>query len=231
MEIILDADGEDLVRDAHFDIAVPVHVETFHGETKIFAYPSVKSLCEDYAAAFANDLYGDAAIRYLQDGCAAFCSPLGYAPDRYCAVVGYNFLAPSGLTAEEDFCKRIRRAGKYENLTTFDLSACLAAERVIFAVVRDGAIVSLAVTCEAPTFGAFGEGGDRIEISVETAPDYRGHGYATACVRALAAFLAANGHGTLYKCRKENVASARVARGAGLVQTGNFAYFVYRKNG
>ena len=100
---------------------------------------------------------------------------------------------------------------------------------MIFAVVSEDAIVSLAVSCEAPI--AAGEEGTPIEIGVETVPDYRGRGYATACVRALAAYLAARGYRTLYKCRKENVASACVARGAGLVKTGDFAYFVYRKNG
>ncbi len=228
MDIILDADGEDLIRDTHFDIAVPVHVETFDGETKIFAYPSVRTLCENYAARFADDLYSEAATAFLQDGCAAFCKSLGYAMDRHSAVVGYNFLSQEDAAADGTICKRIRRDGKYKNLTTFDLSACLAAERVIFAVVSEDAIVSLAVSCEAP-YG--GEEGTPIEISVETAPDYRGRGYATACVRTLAAYLAARGYRTLYKCRKENVASACVARGAGLVKTGDFAYFVYRKNG
>lgn len=228
MDIILDADGEDLIRDTHFDIAVPVHVETFDGETKIFAYPSVRALCESYAARFADDLYSEAATAFLQEGCAAFCKPLGYAADRHSAVVGCNFLSQENAAADDTVCKRIRRNGKYKNLTTFDLSACLAAERVIFAVVSEDVIVSLAVSCEAPNVGAEGT---PIEISVETAPDYRGRGYATACVRALAAYLAAHGYRTLYKCRKENVASACVARGAGLVKTGDFAYFVYRKNG
>ena len=72
MQIIPDIDGEELVRETNFDIAVPVHVETFGGETKVFAYPSVLSLCETYAARFAADLYSDAALAYLADGCAAF---------------------------------------------------------------------------------------------------------------------------------------------------------------
>lgn len=227
MQIIPDIDGEELVRETNFDIAVPVHVETFGGETKVFAYPSVLSLCETYAARFAADLYSDAALAYLADGCAAFCTSLGYTKDKHSAVVGYNFLPQGEPTCDFAFCKRIRRDGKYENLTTFDLSACLAAERVIFAVVDNDLIVSVAVTCEALT--PENEGG-MIEISTETAPCYRGDGYATACVSALSAYLLSRGYRALYKCRRENEISARVAIGAGFVKQGDFAYFVYRKN-
>lgn len=227
MQIIPDIDGEELVRETNFDIAVPVHVETFGGETKVFAYPSVLSLCETYAARFAADLYSDAALAYLADGCAAFCTSLGYTKDKHSAVVGYNFLPQGEPTCDYSFCKRIRRDGKYENLTTFDLSACLAAERVIFAAISEEKIVSVAVACETLTAENVG---NSIEISTETAPDFRGKGYATACVAALSAHLLSRGYRALYKCRRENTASARVARAAGFEKTGDFAYFVYRKN-
>lgn len=227
MQIIPDIDGEELVRETNFDIAVPVHVETFGGETKVFAYPSVLSLCETYAARFAADLYSDAALAYLADGCAAFCTSLGYTKDKHSAVVGYNFLPQGEPTCNFAFCKRIRRDGKYENLTTFDLSACLAAERVIFAAISEEKIVSVAVACETLTAENVG---NSIEISTETAPDFRGKGYATACVAALSAHLLSRGYRALYKCRRENTASARVARAAGFEKTGDFAYFVYRKN-
>lgn len=227
MQIIPDIDGEELVRETNFDIAVPLHVETFGGETKVFAYPSVLSLCETYAARFAADLYSDAALAYLADGCAAFCTSLGYTKDKHSAVVGYNFLPQGEPTCDFAFCKRIRRDGKYENLTTFDLSACLAAERVIFAAISEEKIVSVAVACETLTAENVG---NSIEISTETAPDFRGKGYATACVAALSAHLLSRGYRALYKCRRENTASARVARAAGFEKTGDFAYFVYRKN-
>ena len=227
MQIIPDIDGEELVRETNFDIAVPVHVETFGGETKVFAYPSVLSLCETYDARFAADLYSDAALAYLADGCAAFCTSLGYTKDKHSAVVGYNFLPQGEPTCDFAFCKRIRRDGKYENLTTFDLSACLAAERVIFAAISEEKIVSVAVACETLTAENVG---NSIEISTETAPDFRGKGYATACVAALSAHLLSRGYRALYKCRRENTASARVARAAGFEKTGDFAYFVYRKN-
>lgn len=227
MQIISDAEGEAFIREAEFDIAVPVHVERFFDETKIFAYPSVLPLCEAYCARFADLPFDKAAVSFLAEGCEAFCRTLDYRADKHTAVVGANFL-PSGAPQEMPLiCKRIRREGKYENLTTFDLSALLAAERVIFAVAEGDAIVSAAVTCE--TLSQENAGG-RIEISTETVPAFRGRGYATACVTALSAHLGERGYTALYKCRNENAASECVARHAGFVKAGDFAYFVFRKN-
>lgn len=227
-KLILDEDGEALIRETQFDIAVPIHSEELCGETKIFAYPSVAPLCELWQNRYADDLFSPDAVAFLQDGCTDFCAALGYRADRHSAVVGYNFLSSGAVKPGFTPCERIRREGKYENKTTFDLAACLAAERVIFAVVRDGAIVSLAVTCEAPSARA--DEGGMMEISVETALAYRGNGYATAAVAALADWLSARGFITLYKCRAENEKSARVAARAGLTQSGRFMYFVFRKD-
>lgn len=227
-KILLDEDGEALIRETQFDIAVPIHAEELCGETKIFAYPSVAPLCEAWQNRYADDLFSPDAVAFLKDGCADFCAAFGYRADRHSAVVGYNFLSGDAVNTGFTPCERIRREGKYENKTTFDLAACLAAERVMFAVVRDGAIVSLAVTCEAPSARA--DAGGMMEISVETAPAYRGNGYATASVAALADWLSARGFTTLYKCRAENEKSARVAARAGLTQSGRFMYFVFRKD-
>lgn len=227
MQIIPDADGEALIRETQFDIAVPVHVERFFDETKIFAYPSVLSLCETYSVRFADEPFGKEAVSFLTEECEAFSRTLDYCADRHTAVVGTNFL-PSGMPKEiPSICKRIRCEGKYENLTTFDIAALLAAERVIFAVVEADAIVSAAVTCE--TLNHENVGG-RIEISTETVPAFRGRGYATACVTAISDYLDSHGYTALYKCRNENAASACVARNAGFVKAGDFAYFVFRKN-
>ena len=227
-KMILDEDGEALIRETQFDIAVPIHVEELYDETKIFAYPSAAPLCEAWQNRYADDLFSPDAVAFLRDGCADFCSALDYRADRHSAVVGYNFLSNGDVNTGFTPCERIRREGKYENKTTFDIAACLAAERVLFAVLRDGAVVSLAATCEAPA--ARGDEGGIMEISVETAPAYRGSGYATAAVAALTDWLSARGFTTLYKCRAENEKSARVAARAGLTRSGRFMYFVFRKD-
>ncbi len=221
--IIIDADGEQWVTENRFDIAVPVHVEQNGEETKIFAYPSVSELCETYAHRFSDALFSDAAVDFLSAGCTEFCTRYGYAPDKHSKKRGYNFIGEN--IADFGFpCERIRRAGRYHNRTTYNLEACLAYGQVVFGVVCDGEIAAVAVTASPPDRDA-----PLIEIGVETAPEYRGKGYASAAARALSAWLCTAGFRVLYKCDAHNLASAAVARNAGFVQSGRFFYYVLRK--
>ena len=215
--IILDTEGEEFVLETAFDIAVPVHVELFQEETKVFAYPCVAELCSEYETRFAKDLFSEEAIDFLRMGCADFRNRHGYHEEKNTRNWGYNFLCTEIATDENTPCERIRRDGKYKNLTTFNIAECLAYERVIYAIVKEGQIVSVAVTCEAPQKGA-----DWIEIGTETAVGYRGNGYAQAAVRALTAFLTQKGYKVLYKCHHENLASTAVARGVGFEEVGKF---------
>ena len=223
--IIIDTEGEAFVRENAFDIAVPIHVEQNSGETKIFAYPAVAKLCEEYEKRFAEDLFSDAALEFLRDGCKNFRSILGYTEEKHPKNWGFNFICKQNSPDADIVCERIRRDGKYKNLTTFDIAACLAYGRVICAVVKEGQIVSVAVTCEAPS-----KEQDLVEIGTETAVGHRGNGYAKAAVRALSAHLCTKGYRVLYKCHHENLASTAVARGAGFEEVGKFFYYVLRKD-
>lgn len=222
--VIIDSQGESFIRENLFDIAVPVHVEQFNGDTKIFAYSFAQKLCEEYEERFADDLFSDDALDFLREGCKDFCNELGYKEEKYPKNWGYNFVCTSNTLDEVIKCERIRRDGKYKNLTTFDIGECLAYERVIYAVVKEGQIVSVAVTSEAVSSAE-----DIIEIGTETAVGYRKNGYSTAAVRALSEFLCAKGLKVLYKCHHENIASTAVARKAGFDEVGKFFYYVLRK--
>ena len=222
--IIIDNDGEELVRETAFDIAVPVHVEQFEGETKIFAYPSVGDLCCEYENKFSDDLFSDTALDFLRDGCANFRKELGYREEKYPKNWGYNFICEKIDNLCDNPAERIRRDGKYKNLTTFNIRDCLAYERIVYAIVKDGQIVSVAVTSEAPQKGA-----DWVEIGTETAVGYRGNGYSVAAVTALTDFLIQKGYSVLYKCHHKNLASTAVARRAGFSEVGKFYYYVLKK--
>ncbi len=67
------------------------------------------------------------------------------------------------------------------------------------------------------------------EIGVECAPAYRGRGWATSCVAALAYDLLSHGEAVLYQHYCTNFASAAVASRAGFVPRGRFfAYSAFR---
>jgi len=221
--IIIDNDGEELVREIGFDMAIPVHVEEFNDEVKIFSYPSTAELCQKYEKEYSGRLFTDEALDFIRNGCASFRKELGYREEKYPNNWGYNFLLES-IGDEEPKAERIRREGKYENLTTFNIAECLAHERVIYAIVKDGQIVSVAVTAEPLKNGA-----EWIEIGTETAVGHRGNGYSTAAVCALSAFLIKKGFRVLYKCHHMNHASVSVAKRAGFREVGKFYYYVLKK--
>ena len=222
--IIIDHDGEEFIRENLFDIAVPIHVEQINGETKIFSYPFAKELCEEYEKTFANDLFSDEALEFLREGCRAFCKELGYTEEKYPKNWGYNFICSENCANPEIKCERIRRDGKYKNLTTFNIAECLAYERVIYAIVKDGQIVSVAVTSESVA-----NADEFIEIGTETAVGFRKNGYSTAAVKALSEFLLSKGLKVLYKCHHTNIGSVSVAKSAGFDEVGKFFYYVLRK--
>lgn len=222
--IILDREGEEFIRENLFDIAVPVHVEVFKGETKIFAYPFAENLCKEYEEKFTDDLFSDDALDFLRRGCENFRQELGYAEEKYPKNWGYNFICSDNVADANIKCERIRRDGKYKNLTTFNIAECLAYERVIYAVVNEGQIVSVAVSSES-----LSNAKDLIEIGTETAVGYRKNGYSTAAVKALSEFLISKGFKVLYKCHHRNEGSAAVAQKAGFDEAGKFFYYVLRK--
>ena len=222
--IILDKEGEAFIRENLFDIAVPIHVEVMNGETKIFAYPFAKELCEEYEARFKEDLFSDEALDFLREGCEEFRKELGYKEEKYPKNWGYNYICESNNADGGISCERIRRDKKYKNLTTFNIAECLAYERVVYAAVKEGQIVSVAVTSESVK-----DARDMIEIGTETAVGYRKNGYSAAAVRALSEFLCDKGLRVLYKCHHENVASSAVAKSAGFDEVGKFFYYVLRK--
>ena len=161
--VIIDKDGEEFIRESRFDIAVPIHVELFGGDVKIFAYPFAKKLCEEYEERFKDDWFSDEALDFLREGCKDFCDELGYKEEKFPKNWGYNFLCDQNTADENIQCERIRRDGKYKNLTTFNIAECLAYERVIYGVVKEGQIVSVAVTSESVR-----QANEIIEIGTDT---------------------------------------------------------------
>jgi GNAT superfamily N-acetyltransferase len=86
-----------------------------------------------------------------------------------------------------------------------------------FGVPDGGRFVSWA--CASPI-------GQVWNVTVETAPEARGQGYAAACVRALSADMLGRGVTPLYLCDAGNAASRGVALRAGYVPYGSWLRLV-----
>jgi RimJ/RimL family protein N-acetyltransferase len=96
----------------------------------------------------------------------------------------------------------------------------------VFGVVADGAVVSVAY---AHRSGALA---NRVaDIGVETAPGYRGRGYARACVSAVIGAYAERGGEALYGCSPANAASIATIQSCGGQLYGRSAWLRARPAG
>lgn len=116
-------------------------------------------------------------------------------------------------------------AAHYENLTSFELELQAASDLPAYVAVEGGKIVSAAVALPSD------DDGETAEVGVETAEGFRGRGFATACVSALARELCGRGFEVLYLAQADNPASVSVARGAGFEEHGSILQLICAERG
>ena len=86
---------------------------------------------------------------------------------------------------------------------------------VVYGVIADGRVASVAYAHRSGVLE-----GRVADVAVETAPDYRGRGYAKTAVSALVVHFAATGGEARYACDPGNTASVRTAASVGFVPYG-----------
>lgn len=214
-------EDEDFVLQNEWDVAIPVSFSVIDGECRISCYPSVEQEVREFYKAHKEDLFSDAALSELWARLDFFFEAHGYEADRFRDRWGYVF---RGIAKDSFLARRLSACDEDINETTYDIEATVDDGREAFGVEQDGKIVSLAVT-HIP----IEEGISIAEVGVETAPQYRKKGYATASLAALSAFLGERGITTEYRCQRYNTGSYRVAEAAGLSLVGKYYYYVGRK--
>lgn len=226
--LILDAEEEAFVLENSWDTAIPVSfVYTAEQGTVLTAFPQVEGVAREFLKRYGEDPTADEALSFLFARLAPFMKKWGYSDDRFRDRWGYILRADgeSEITAPRVQSVRLREADERRNETTYDLAATCRAGCLGYGIVKEGKIVSLAVTHEPP-----GECEGCVEVGVETVPAERGKGYATACLAALTAALLERGLAVEYRCQRYNEASRRVACHAGLRVVGRYYYYVGRKD-
>lgn len=160
-----------------------------------------------------KDPTSDGALSLIWRECEKYLDSIGYADDRHRDRRNVIFAKNCRSDSEK---KESAFSSECENLTTLDPASAPSS-----VTVKGGKIVSCALAhlCD----GIY-------EICTETAPLYRGQGYATENVTALSDKLIQEGADVCYLCAEKNELSKRVAKRSGFMEIGmSYDYIVRRK--
>ena len=174
--------------------------------------PQVRAILEKAEDPLAADTL-QALVEAVRPFAADYATePLPYTDDRYELYALESPPMPM-LTAEGEL--RPLTADDFDELVNYtDFEPDFDGR--MLGLVLDGAICAVAAENPYAPEGT-------AEIHVVTAADYRGRGFATACVSGLVRMLFADGITYItYCCEKSNVASVHVAEKVGFTRTAEF---------
>ncbi len=223
MKWIADKEGEDFVNENAWDVMIPVSYTKIDGALTVEYYPEVREEIQCFFREHEDDPFSDGALSRLFSLLGEYFERKGYEDDRFRDRWGYVYRGVA--TASATGAEPLLSADEEDNNTTYDIEASLDDGRLVYGVKADGRVVSVAVTHTAPDEAA----GDTVEVGVETAPGFRGRGYATLALSALSQELFRRGFLTEYRCQRYNGASRKVAERAGLSEVGKYYYYVGRR--
>ncbi len=228
MKISFSVEKEKKIFKADYPMIVPFLVSEYGEDLELEVYSGVKRIAKRFVKKYGKDIFSDEALALINEELENYAVSHGYEGETHERLRWYysfsmrsaenldiSAILPSSVKIEEDV---------FENLTTLDVGENLEKNIPIFATLEDGKIVSMACVNE------YGEGQKMLEITVETAPEYRKKGYARSNTAALAKFLLENGYSVAYCCSRYNEGSRRIAESLGFDFVGRFyAYNAYRK--
>lgn len=212
-----------------YPMIVPFLVTEYGDDLEIEVYSGVKRFCKKLVKKYGKDIFSDEVLSELNEELEKYANFHGYEGETHERLRWYHSFSmrstdnldvsailPSSVRIEEDI---------YENLTTLEVKDNLEKNIPMFATLEDGKIASMACVNE------YGEGQKMLEITVETAPEYRKRGFARSNTAALAKYLIEKGYSVAYCCSRYNIGSERIARSLGFDYVGRFyAYNAYKKN-
>ena len=192
----------------------------------IITYRKTEHIAKELESRFSHDLVSLEALRFLDDSLRPLVVSWGYRPDKRCESYILNYSAIDAEQVSTDVILPQTRIittlpEGIGNRTTHDFEEDTEPKAV---VIDDGQVVSLAC------LNSYDEDCLERELNTETAPKYRGLGYSSSNVAALARHLLGSGYTVTYNCNIKNEASRRVAEKCGFTYVGRSYYYVcYRE--
>lgn len=211
-----EAELERQVIETGYEIAVPFEMNSIvGGGLELLVYSFCEKTAEEFEKCFCNDPTSEEAKEFLYERISPIMRSLDYRCDDALDVIYYEFHAEPGDTVSAELIDECDIVDDLSGerycdlpLDEFEFLETDPCDRMaIFR--RDGMVVCYAGlndVCENDGY---------YEITVECEEDYRGHGYASACVAALTRHILSHGERVKYICTSDNVASIRTAEAVG----------------
>lgn len=208
---------------------VPVVISSgrygIEGELYFGVYPEIASFIEKNQ----GELFEDETLLTLNEIVSPYLIEKGYVREKQGTLRWYHSFA--GYDKRKINTDLVQNTTKklspkhIKNETTFDLDELREFKLPAYVTVIDKTVVSIA------TVNPYSKGQRMLEITSETAPNYRKNGYAASNVAALASYLLRHGYKVAYCCSRYNRGSVKIARKVGLTHEGRFyAIDAYRKD-
>lgn len=221
-------DEFDIINGENNEVLIPFLITETKDGTVIEAYSGVKNEVEYLINRKKINCFSKEGIDEIDRALLPYVRRLGYEREicgKYKWYLEYRIDQSSEINVSliVDGIEKLKRSHlKLRNLTTFNLKELLDNRLAAYAVIRDGAIVSLAAENQ------HARGQNVIEITVETAPAHRRAGYASSVCAALCRDITARGKKVAYACSRYNRGSISTAKKTGFVYFGRFyAYTAY----
>lgn len=222
--LILEDESEILAEKS--PVFIPLLVNEIEGDTEIEAYSGIEAIAEDFHARFLGRYFSKDAIDWLDEKLRPYVENLGYLREctgKYRWYIRYELTDPSALPLDKirpD--SRLLTDGDYDVQVSFSLIEQMEKDLPAYVTLIGDKIVSIATVNEHDPEQ------NLLEITVETAPDYRGQGYGLSNTVALAKELTDRGYRVAYAVSRYNRPSQKIAKKAGFTQAGRFyAYAAY----
>ena len=208
--------------------------ESSDGEGVLYieAYSGIEDTVGEFVESFGETPFSERALLYLNCKIEPYLEEKGYRCERGSLKRYYHSFEASentdintSLIRSDSVILSELKEKISECKVTFDIDELL--ERSLFAAVSviDGKIVSIAAVNE------YDEGQRMLEITTETAREYRGMGLATSNTALLTKYLLDKDYLVAYCTSRYNKSSIKIAKKCGFEHTGRFfAIAGYRYN-
>lgn len=209
---------------------VPVMMDMEEGQLYFEIYEGLEKDIEVFIEEYRGRYFSIEAFEFLCNAVDSYLEDKSYLRDQYGRTRFYRkFILTNPKEVNKEFIKEnsvmmSEELKKLPNMTSLFADDTGEIPPLSFVTVQEGRIVSVATVNDTSS--------DTVrEITVNTAPKYRGRGFGASNTAALSKYLTEKGYTVAYCVSNYNKQSVRIAKKCGFEEVGKFyAVSAYRTN-